>query len=157
MPSNRRKARQGRRGNGGATSRSRIVPVKDQNGIELLAHDELMAPPPPPCRRWAALEPQLQDAGRDDAGLRRRGPCSATPEIEKVNHVHHAGNSSGIVDGAAANPLIGNKEFGEKAGLKSRAPHASGPSPRWARSPAIMLTGPGAVLGEGAEARRHEA
>jgi acetyl-CoA C-acetyltransferase len=44
------------------------------------------------------------------------------PEVEKINHVHHAGNSSGIVDGAAA-ILIGTKEFGEKAGLKAAGPH----------------------------------
>src|SRR6185503_16565815 len=58
------------------------------------------------------------------------------PEIEKVNHVHHAGNSSGIVDGSAA-ILIGTKEFGEKAGLKARARIRS-----IASEPAIMLTGP---------------
>ncbi len=61
------------------------------------------------------------------------------PEIEKVNHVHHAGNSSGIVDGAAA-ILIGSKEFGEKAGLKPRARIRSFASV--GSEPAIMLTGP---------------
>ena len=61
------------------------------------------------------------------------------PEIEKVNHVHHAGNSSGIVDGAAA-ILIGKKEFGQKAGLKPRARVRSFASV--GSEPAIMLTGP---------------
>ncbi len=61
------------------------------------------------------------------------------PEVEKINHVHHAGNSSGIVDGAAA-ILIGTKEFGEKAGLKPRARIRSFAS--IGSEPAIMLTGP---------------
>src|ERR1700720_342515 len=92
-----------------------IVPVKDQNGIELLAHDELMRPTTT-MQTLAALEPSFKMQGEmmpgfDAVALQRY------PEIEKVNHVHHAGNSSGIVDGAAA-ILIGNKEFGEKAGLK---------------------------------------
>ena len=61
------------------------------------------------------------------------------PEVEKINHVHHAGNSSGIVDGAAA-VLIGTKEIGEKAGLKPRARIRSFAS--IGSEPSIMLTGP---------------
>jgi acetyl-CoA C-acetyltransferase len=61
------------------------------------------------------------------------------PEIEAVNHVHHAGNSSGIVDGAAA-VLIGSKEAGEKAGLKPRARIRA--FTNIGSEPAIMLTGP---------------
>jgi acetyl-CoA C-acetyltransferase len=61
------------------------------------------------------------------------------PEIEKVDHVHHAGNSSGIVDGAAG-VLIGSKEMGEQLGLKARARIMGGAS--IGSEPAIMLTGP---------------
>ena len=114
-----------------------IVPVKDQNGIELLNHDELMRPTTT-MQTLAALEPSFKIQGEmmpgfDAVALQRY------PEIEKVNHVHHAGNSSGIVDGAAA-ILIGNKEFGEKAGLKPRARIRSFASV--GSEPAIMLTGP---------------
>ena len=66
----------------------------------------------------AALKPsfvQMGEMGGFDAVA-----IDAHPEVERVNHVHHAGNSSGIVDGAAA-VLIGSKEAGEAAGLKPRA------------------------------------
>ena len=114
-----------------------IVPVKDQNGVELLDHDELMRPHTT-MQTLAALEPSFKMQGEampgfDAVALQRY------PEIEKVNHVHHAGNSSGIVDGAAA-ILIGTKEFGEKAGLKPRARIRSFAS--IGSEPAIMLTGP---------------
>jgi acetyl-CoA C-acetyltransferase len=114
-----------------------IVPVKDQNGIELLAHDELMRPSTT-MQTLAALEPSFKMQGEmmpgfDAVALQRY------PEVEKMNHVHHAGNSSGIVDGAAA-ILIGTKEFGEKAGLKARARIRSFAS--IGSEPAIMLTGP---------------
>jgi hypothetical protein len=91
-----------------------IVPVKDQNGIELLAHDELMRPTTT-MQTLAALEPSFKMQGEMmpgfDAVAQQR-----YPEVEKINHVHHAGNSSGIVDGAAA-ILIGTREFGEKANV----------------------------------------
>src|SRR5258707_5061049 len=95
-----------------------IVPVKDQNGIELLAHDELMRPTTT-MQTLAEVQPSFKMQGEmmpgfDAVALQRY------PEVEKVNHVHHAGNSSGIVDGAAA-ILLGSKEFGEKTGLKARA------------------------------------
>ena len=61
------------------------------------------------------------------------------PELEKINHVHHAGNSSGIVDGAAA-MLVGTKEFGEKNSLKPRARILA--SEKVGTDPTIMLTGP---------------
>ena len=61
------------------------------------------------------------------------------PELEKINHVHHAGNSSGIVDGAAA-ILVGTKEFGEKNSLKPRARILA--SEKVGTDPTIMLTGP---------------
>ena len=61
------------------------------------------------------------------------------PHLEKINHIHHAGNSSGIVDGSAA-VLIGNKEFGEKHGLKPRARIRA--TAKIGTDPTIMLTGP---------------
>jgi acetyl-CoA C-acetyltransferase len=64
------------------------------------------------------------------------------PEIEKINHVHHAGNSSGIVDGASA-VLIGNKEMGDALGLKPRAKIRGFAS--IGSEPSIMLTGPSLV------------
>ena len=63
----------------------------------------------------------------------------AHPEVEYVNHVHHAGNSSGIVDGAAA-VLVGNREAGEKIGLKPRARMRT--FANIGSDPALMLTGP---------------
>jgi acetyl-CoA C-acetyltransferase len=71
--------------------------------------------------------------GFDDIAIMRY------PDVEKINHVHHAGNSSGIVDGSAA-VLIGTKEAGEKYGLKARARIVSMAS--IGSEPAIMLTGP---------------
>jgi acetyl-CoA C-acetyltransferase len=61
------------------------------------------------------------------------------PHLAQINHIHHAGNSSGIVDGAAA-ILIGNKEFGEKFGLKARARIRA--TAKIGTDPTIMLTGP---------------
>jgi acetyl-CoA C-acetyltransferase len=86
----------------------------------------------------ASLEPSFKMQGRSDAGLRR---CDQQryPEVERINHVHHAGNSSGIVDGAAA-VLIGTKEMGEALGLKPRARILGGAS--IGSEPSIMLTGP---------------
>ena len=81
-----------------------IAPVRDVNGLTILAHDEHMRPAPT-CSRWRALKPSFvmmgEQGGFDAVAMQ------AHPEIERINHVHHAGNSSGIVDGAAA-VLIGN-------------------------------------------------
>ncbi|MBV8413044.1 MAG: acetyl-CoA C-acetyltransferase [Alphaproteobacteria bacterium] len=114
-----------------------IVAVKDQNGLELLGHDEAMRPNTT-MQTLAALEPSFKMQGEmmpgfDGVALQRY------PEIEKVIHVHHAGNSSGIVDGASA-VLVGSKEFGEKAGLKPRARIRAFAS--IGSEPTIMLTGP---------------
>ena len=103
----------------------------------LFRSDEFLRPTTP-MQTLAALEPSFKMQGEmmpgfDAIGLQRY------PEIEKVKHVHHAGNSSGIVDGAAA-ILIGSKEFGEKTGLKPRARIRSFAS--IGSEPAIMLTGP---------------
>jgi acetyl-CoA C-acetyltransferase len=113
-----------------------VVPVKDVNGITLLDRDEHMRPETN-MQSLASLKPSFvqvgEMAGFDAVAIDRY------PEIEAVNHVHHAGNSSGIVDGAAA-VLIGNKEAGEKAGLKARARIRA--FANIGSEPAIMLTGP---------------
>jgi len=114
-----------------------IVPVKDQIGMTLLDHDEHMRPETT-MQSLAALDPSFTIQGETmpgfDAVAKQR-----YPEIEKVNHVHHAGNSSGIVDGSAA-VLIGTKEIGEALGLKPRARIMGGAS--IGSEPSIMLTGP---------------
>jgi acetyl-CoA C-acetyltransferase len=113
-----------------------IMPVKDVNGLTLLARDEHMRPTTT-MQSLAALQPafaQMGEMGGFDAVA-----MQAHPEIEAINHVHHAGNSSGIVDGAAA-VLIGNKEAGEKAGLKPRARIRA--FANVGSEPAMMLTGP---------------
>jgi acetyl-CoA C-acetyltransferase len=113
-----------------------IVPVKDVLGIELLAHDETVRPDTD-MQTLGALAPSFamlgENFGFDAVAIQKY------PEVEKINHVHHAGNSSGIVDGAAA-VLIGNKEIGAKLGLKPRARIVSMAS--IGAEPTIMLTGP---------------
>jgi acetyl-CoA C-acetyltransferase len=113
-----------------------VLPVKDVNGITLLAKDEHMRPATT-MQSLAQLQPsfvQMGELGGFDAVA-----VQAHPEVEAVNHVHHAGNSSGIVDGAAA-VLIGNKAAGERAGLKPRARIKA--FANIGSEPAIMLTGP---------------
>ena len=114
-----------------------IVPVKDVNGVTILAHDETVRPNTT-LEILGALKPSFKEQGEVmpgfDAVLQLK-----YPEIERVNHVHHAGNSSGVVDGAAA-ILVGSKEIGEKLGLKPRARIRS--SVKVGSDPSIMLTGP---------------
>ena len=113
-----------------------IVPVKDVFGMEALAHDETVRPDTD-MQALGALGPSFamlgESVGFDSVAIQKY------PEIEKINHVHHAGNSSGIVDGAAA-VLIGTKEMGAKLGLKPRARIVSMAS--IGAEPTIMLTGP---------------
>ena len=78
---------------------------------------------------------------------------AAHPEVEAINHVHHAGNSSGIVDGAAA-VLVGSKEAGEGAGLKPRARIRAFAT--IGSDPALMLTGPVDVTEKLLRKRRHD-
>jgi len=113
-----------------------ILPVKDVNGITLLAKDEHMRPSTS-MQSLAQLQPSFVQMG-ELAGFDAVA-IQAHPEIEAVNHVHHAGNSSGIVDGAAA-VLVGSKEAGDKAGLKARARIKA--FANIGSEPAIMLTGP---------------
>ncbi|MFL5117121.1 MAG: acetyl-CoA C-acetyltransferase [Microvirga sp.] len=113
-----------------------VVPVRDVNGITLLAKDEHMRPATD-MQSLASLKPsfvQMGEMGGFDAVA-----IDAHPEIEAVHHVHHAGNSSGIVDGAAA-VLIGTKEAGDAAGLKARARIRA--FANIGSEPAMMLTGP---------------
>ena len=113
-----------------------IVPVKDVNGITILDHDEHMRPTTDmqSLGQLKASFPQMGEMGGFAAVA-----IQAHPEVEAINYVHHAGNSSGIVDGAAA-VLIGNAEAGKKAGLKPRARIRA--FANIGSEPAIMLTGP---------------
>ncbi|MEL7369353.1 MAG: acetyl-CoA C-acetyltransferase [Myxococcota bacterium] len=113
-----------------------IMPVKDVIGLDVLDHDEHMRPETT-MESLAALKPAFAGLGEmpgfDALAIQRY------PEVERVDHRHHAGNSSGIVDGAAA-VLVGNKEAGEKYSMKPRARIKA-----WASigsEPTIMLTGP---------------
>ncbi|HEV3247495.1 MAG TPA: acetyl-CoA C-acetyltransferase [Beijerinckiaceae bacterium] len=113
-----------------------VAPVKDVNGITLLAKDEHMRPQTD-MQSLAALKPSFVMMG--EMGGFDAVAIAAHPEIENVDHVHHAGNSSGIVDGAAA-VLIGSKEAGVAAGLKPRARIRAFTT--IGSEPALMLTGP---------------
>jgi acetyl-CoA C-acetyltransferase len=113
-----------------------VVPVRDVNGLTLLAHDEHMRPSTD-MQSLASLKAsfvQMGQMGGFDAVA-----IDAHPDVEAVEHVHHAGNSSGIVDGAAA-VLIGSKEAGDGAGLKPRARIRA--FANIGSDPALMLTGP---------------
>jgi acetyl-CoA C-acetyltransferase len=113
-----------------------VVSVKDVNGLTILAKDEHIRPGTT-MQSLAQLNPsfvQLGEMGGFDAVA-----VQAHPELETINHVHHAGNSSGIVDGAAA-VLIGSKQAGENAGLKPRMRIRA--FANIGSEPAIMLTGP---------------
>jgi len=113
-----------------------VIAVKDPNGITILAKDEHMRPATT-MQTLAQLKPSFAEMG-DFAGFDAVA-VQAHPEVESVNHVHHAGNSSGIVDGAAA-VLVGNAEAGRRAGLKPRARIKA--FANVGTEPAIMLTGP---------------
>lgn len=113
-----------------------VVPVRDVNGITLLDRDEHMRPGTD-MQSLGALKPsfvQMGQMGGFDAVA-----TDAHPDVEFVNHVHHAGNSSGIVDGAAA-VLIGSQEAGEAAGLRPRGRIRA--FANIGSDPALMLTGP---------------
>ena len=113
-----------------------VMAVRDCNGLTILAKDEHMRPSTT-MQTLAALAPSFvqmgEMAGFDAVALQRY------PEVEAINHVHTPGNSSGIVDGAAA-VLIGSKAAGKAAGLKPRARIKA--FANIGTEPAIMLTGP---------------
>ncbi|MDN3712262.1 acetyl-CoA C-acetyltransferase [Paracoccus cavernae] len=114
-----------------------IVPVRDQNGLIILDHDEFPRPNTT-MESLGALKPSFKDMGEMMPGFDKVAMLKY-PHLSAINHIHHAGNSSGIVDGAAA-VLIGNREFGEKHGLKPRARIRD--TAKIGTDPTIMLTGP---------------
>ena len=113
-----------------------IVPVRDQNGLVVLDHDETIRPDTTP-EGLAGLKPSFADigaqAGFDDVALEKYH------WVERIDHVHHAGNSSGIVDGASL-VAIGTEEVGAELGLRPRARIVSAAVS--GADPTIMLTGP---------------
>jgi acetyl-CoA C-acetyltransferase len=113
-----------------------VIPVRDQNGLTILDHDEHMRPGTD-MQALASLSPSFvvpgEMGGFDAVAVQRY------PELEEINHVHHAGNSSGIVDGAAA-VLLGSKRAGKALALKPRARIRA--FANIGSEPAIMLTGP---------------
>ena len=114
-----------------------IVPVRDRNGLTILAHDEYMRPGTD-MQALGALKPAFKEMGEalprfDKVALMKY------PHLERINHIHHAGNSSGIVDGAAA-ILIGDAAFGKAHGLQARARIRA--TAKIGTDPTIMLTGP---------------
>ncbi len=113
-----------------------VIPVKDQNGLVILAHDEHMRPGTD-MQALAALNPSFQMPG--EMGGFEAVAIQAHPEVERLNYVHHAGNSSGIVDGAAA-VLLGSKAGGEGMGVKPRGRIKA--FANIGSDPALMLTGP---------------
>jgi acetyl-CoA C-acetyltransferase len=121
---------------GGRFDRS-VVTVHDQNGLPILSRDEYMRPGTD-MQSLGALKPAFKDMGEMMPGFDKVA-MMRYPHLERINHIHHAGNSSGIVDGAAA-VLIGNREFGEAHGLKPRARIRA--TAKIGTDPTIMLTGP---------------
>src|SRR5690606_28977277 len=109
---------------------------RDQNGLVILDRDEHMRPGTD-MQSLAALQPSFaiygEMGGFDAVAVQRY------PELEKIEHLHHPGNSSGIVDGAAA-VLLGSKQGGEAMGLTPRARIRA--FANIGSEPAIMLTGP---------------
>ena len=114
-----------------------VIEIKDLNGLPILAHDEYMRPETD-MQSLGALKPSFKDMGEVMPGFDRIA-LMKYPHLEKIKHIHHAGNSSGIVDGAAA-VLVGNKAYGEKHGLKPRARIRA--TAKIGTDPTIMLTGP---------------
>jgi acetyl-CoA C-acetyltransferase len=113
-----------------------LIPVKDLNGMTVLDHDEFIRGDAT-MEGLGALKPSFEQMGQmgfDATALRKY------TTLEKINHVHHAGNSSGIVDGAAL-MLIGNKKIGKKLGLTPRARIVQ--TAVIGSEPTIMLTGIG--------------
>lgn len=114
-----------------------IVAVTDVNGLTILDHDEYMRPKTD-MQTLGALKPSFKEQGEIMPGFDKIA-IMKYPHLEAIRHIHHAGNSSGIVDGSAA-ILIGNQVFGEKYGLKPRARICA--TAKIGTDPTIMLTGP---------------
>ncbi len=114
-----------------------VVTVRDVNGLPILERDEYMRPGTD-MQSLGALKPAFQQMGEVMPGFDKVA-LMKYPHLERINHIHHAGNSSGIVDGAAA-VLIGNEQFGKANGLKPRARIRA--TAKIGTDPTIMLTGP---------------
>ncbi len=114
-----------------------VIEVSDLNGLPILARDEYMRPATD-MQSLGALKPAFREMGETMPGFDKVA-IMRYPHLERINHVHHAGNSSGIVDGAAA-VLIGSAAFGEAHGLKPRARIRA--TAKIGTDPTIMLTGP---------------
>jgi acetyl-CoA C-acetyltransferase len=113
-----------------------VVPVLDRGGLTVLDHDEHLRPGTTP-ESLAGLKPSFADIG--DLGGFDAVALQKYHWVERIDHVHHAGNSSGIVDGAAL-VVVGNREIGERYGLTPRARIVSAAVS--GSEPTIMLTGP---------------
>ena len=114
-----------------------IVPVRDQNGMIILDRDEYMRPGTS-MEDLGKLKASFKDMGEVMPGFDKVAMLKY-PHLDHIEHIHHAGNSSGIVDGSAG-VLIGNAEFGKAHGLKPRARIRA--TAKIGTDPTIMLTGP---------------
>ena len=114
-----------------------IVAVKDINGLTILDRDEYIRPGTD-MQSLGGLKPAFKEMGAFMPGFDKVA-LMKYPHLERINHIHHAGNSSGIVDGSAG-VLVGSKEWGDAMGLKPRAviKHTA----KIGLDPTIMLTGP---------------
>ena len=114
-----------------------IVPVLDQNGLTILGRDEYMRPETS-VETLSKLKPAFKEMGETMPGFDKVAMLKY-PHMTHVDHIHHAGNSSGIVDGAAA-VLVGTKEWGAARGLTPRARIVG--TAKIGTDPTMMLTGP---------------
>ncbi|WP_299649733.1 acetyl-CoA C-acetyltransferase [uncultured Jannaschia sp.] len=114
-----------------------MLTVRDVNGLPILARDEYMRPGTD-MQSLGALNPAFQAIGEVMPGFDKVA-LMKYPHLERINHIHHAGNSSGIVDGAAG-VLVGSEVFGKKWGLTPRARIRA--TAKIGTDPTIMLTGP---------------
>jgi acetyl-CoA C-acetyltransferase len=114
-----------------------VIPVTDRNGLTILDRDEAMRPDTD-MQKLGALEPSFRAMGEVMPGFDKVA-LMRYPHLERIAHIHHAGNSSGIVDGAAG-VLIGSKAWGKARGLRPRARIRA--TAKIGTDPTIMLTGP---------------
>jgi acetyl-CoA C-acetyltransferase len=114
-----------------------VVPVTDVNGLTVLDRDEYMRPGTD-MQALGALKPAFQEMGEVMPGFDRVA-LMKYPHLERIRHIHHAGNSSGIVDGAAG-VLVGSQDWGRARGLRPRARIRA--TAKIGTDPTIMLTGP---------------
>ncbi|HBM57961.1 MAG TPA: acetyl-CoA C-acetyltransferase [Citreicella sp.] len=114
-----------------------VVPVTDINGLTLLDHDEALRPGTD-MAALSQLKPAFREMGEALPGFDAVA-LMKYPDLERIHHIHHAGNSSGIVDGAAA-VLVGSRAFGEAHGLRPRARIRA--TAKIGTDPTLMLTGP---------------